>query len=72
MAGASPRSSTHHRNRLLWLAFYDVIKVDPASMKPQVVLEEDGPPMGYGTVALKVGDRVFLEVQPLRFRGLEV
>lgn len=39
---------------------FDVIKVDPISMKPEVVLEENGPPMGYATVALKVGDRVFM------------
>ena len=39
---------------------YDVIKVDPASMKSEVVLKENGPPMGYATVALKVGDRVFM------------
>lgn len=39
---------------------YDVIKVDPATMKPEVVFEESGPPMGYATVALKVGDRVFM------------
>jgi len=39
---------------------FDVIKVDPASMKSEVVLEENGPPMGYATVALKVGDRVFM------------
>ena len=39
---------------------YDVLKVDPATMEPQVVFEESGPPMGYATVALKVGDRVYM------------
>ena len=39
---------------------YAVVKVDPASMKSEVVFKENGPPMGYSTVALKVGDRVFM------------
>ena len=39
---------------------YAVVKVDPASMKSEVVFKESGPPMGYSTVALKVGDQVFM------------
>ena len=39
---------------------YEVIKVDPVSMNLEVVLEENGPPMGYATVALRVGDRIFM------------
>lgn len=39
---------------------YEVIKVDPETLEPKSVLQQDGPPMGYGTVALRVGDRVYM------------
>ena len=39
---------------------YDIIKADPDTMQTEVFLSQDGAPMGYGTVALKVGDRVFM------------
>jgi hypothetical protein len=37
-----------------------VIKADPETMQAEVFLSQDGAPMGYATVALKVGDRVFM------------
>ena len=39
---------------------FHVVKVDPGTFEPEVVLNHDGPPMGYATVALRVGDRVYL------------
>ena len=39
---------------------YDIIKADPDTMQTEVFLVQDGAPMGYATVALKVGDRVFM------------
>lgn len=39
---------------------YEVIKADPETMQAEVFLSQDGAPMGYATVALKVGDRVFM------------
>ncbi|MBT6573244.1 MAG: hypothetical protein HN900_06040, partial [Gammaproteobacteria bacterium] len=35
-------------------------KADPETMQAEVFLSQDGAPMGYATVALKVGDRVFM------------
>jgi hypothetical protein len=39
---------------------YEVIKADPDTLQTEVFLSQDGAPMGYATVALKVGDRVFM------------
>ncbi|MFT5101105.1 MAG: hypothetical protein ACI9HY_003237 [Planctomycetaceae bacterium] len=39
---------------------YDIIKADPDTMQTEFFLSQDGAPMGYATVALKVGDRVFM------------
>ncbi|MDG2304148.1 MAG: SMP-30/gluconolactonase/LRE family protein [Candidatus Binatia bacterium] len=39
---------------------YTVARVDPTTMEGKVVLEHEGPPMGFATVALPVGDRLFL------------
>ena len=39
---------------------YEVIKADPETMQADVFLSQDGAPMGYATVALKVGDRLFM------------
>lgn len=39
---------------------FDVIKVDPATMQPEIIFEQNGLPMGFTTVALKVGDRVYM------------
>lgn len=39
---------------------YQIVKADPGTLETQVVLRQDGPPMGYATVALKVGNRLFM------------
>jgi hypothetical protein len=39
---------------------YEVIKADPETMQAEVFLSQDGAPMGYATVALKVGDHLFM------------
>ncbi len=39
---------------------YNVVRAHPDTLQPEVVLQVDGPPMGYGTVALKVGGRVYM------------
>lgn len=39
---------------------YEIVKADPETLETEVVLRQDGPPMGYATVALKVGNRVFM------------
>jgi sugar lactone lactonase YvrE len=39
---------------------YDVIRADPETMQAEVFLSQDGAPMGYATVALKVGNRLFV------------
>ena len=39
---------------------YEVIKADPDTMQAEVFLSQDGAPMGYATVALKVGGRLFM------------
>ena len=39
---------------------YEVLKVDPEAWQAQVVAAGDGAPMGYTTVALRVGDRLYL------------
>lgn len=39
---------------------FEVIKADSDTMQSEVFLSHDGAPMGYVTVALKVGDRVFM------------
>ena len=39
---------------------YEVIKADPETMQAEIFLSQDGAPMGFATVALKVGDRLFM------------
>ena len=39
---------------------YEIIKADPSTMTSEVVHAQDGAPMGFATVALKVGDRLYL------------
>ncbi len=39
---------------------FQVVTADPQTLEPNVVIDHDGPPMGYATVALKVGNRVYL------------
>ncbi len=38
---------------------YDVVRADPVTMASETVMQQDGPPMGYGTVALRVGDQIY-------------
>ncbi len=39
---------------------YEVLKVDPVAWEAEVVAAGDGAPMGYTTVALRVGERLYL------------
>lgn len=39
---------------------YEIVRADADTLETKVVLAADGPPMGYSTVALRVGDRVYL------------
>ena len=39
---------------------FQIVKADPKTLEREVVIDHDGAPMGYATVALKVGDRVYL------------
>jgi len=39
---------------------FQVVKADPKTLERQVVVDHDGAPMGYATVALKVGKNVYL------------
>lgn len=39
---------------------YEVVRADGESLETEVVLRGEGPPMGYTTVVLKVGDRLYL------------
>lgn len=39
---------------------FQVVKADPDTLEHEVILDHEGPPMGFATVALKVDDRVFL------------
>ena len=39
---------------------FKIVRADPERMKPEVILFQYGPPMGYATVALKFGDRFFM------------
>ncbi|HEY5644945.1 MAG TPA: SMP-30/gluconolactonase/LRE family protein [Pseudomonadales bacterium] len=39
---------------------YQIVKADPETLETEVVLRQEGPPMGYATVALKVGNRVYM------------
>ncbi len=39
---------------------FKVVAADPVNLQPEVVVDHDGPPMGYATVALKVGNRIYL------------
>ena len=39
---------------------YEIVKADPNTMTAQVIHAQDGAPMGYATVALKVGDRLYI------------
>ena len=39
---------------------YEVLKVDPGTLDAVVVIAENRPPMGYATVALRVGGRLYM------------
>ena len=39
---------------------FQVVKADPQTLAGEVIIEHDGPPMGYVTVALRVGERIYL------------
>ncbi|MEZ5558121.1 MAG: SMP-30/gluconolactonase/LRE family protein [Pseudomonadales bacterium] len=39
---------------------FQIVRADPQTLETEVVLSQDGPPMGYATVALKAGDRLFM------------
>lgn len=39
---------------------FEIVKADAESMESEVVLSHNGAPMGYSTVALKVGDKIFM------------
>jgi len=39
---------------------YSIVRVDPETMEGEVVLEHEGAPMGMATVALPVGERLYL------------
>lgn len=39
---------------------FQIVTADPASFESSIALEHDGAPMGYATVALKVGDSLYL------------
>ncbi len=39
---------------------YEITRADPVTLETEQVLRQDGPPMGYATVALKVGDRLYM------------
>lgn len=39
---------------------YEIIKVDPETLEPELVISEDGPPMGYATVALRVNEKLYI------------
>ena len=37
-----------------------MVKANHNTLEPQVVIDQNGPPMGYATVALKVGQRLYM------------
>ncbi|MCB1676806.1 MAG: SMP-30/gluconolactonase/LRE family protein [Halioglobus sp.] len=39
---------------------YKIVKADPETLATETVLHQEGPPMGFATVALKVGDRIYM------------
>lgn len=41
-------------------ARFEIVAIDPDTMESQVVFENAGPPMGAGTVALHVGDWIYI------------
>ena len=39
---------------------YEIVRADADTLETEVVVEGDGAPMGYATVALRVGDRLYM------------
>ncbi len=39
---------------------FQIIRANPDSLQPEVIIDHNGPPMGYATVALRVGNRIYL------------
>jgi len=39
---------------------FQIVKADPKTLEREVIVDHDGAPMGYATVALKVGNSVYL------------
>ena len=39
---------------------FQIIKANPGTLAREVVIDQSGPPMGYATVALRVGNRLYL------------
>lgn len=39
---------------------FEIVKADAGNMSSEVILSHEGSPMGYSTVALKVGDKIFM------------
>ncbi|MEM1434342.1 MAG: SMP-30/gluconolactonase/LRE family protein [Pseudomonadota bacterium] len=39
---------------------FQIVKADPDSLEPTVVIDQEGSPTGYSTVALKFGNRLYL------------
>lgn len=39
---------------------FEIVKADPETLKTEVMLSQDGAPMGYVTVALKVGNKIYM------------
>ncbi|MBL4681707.1 MAG: SMP-30/gluconolactonase/LRE family protein [Pseudomonadales bacterium] len=39
---------------------FDIVRADPETMEAEVILSHNGTPMGYSTVALRVGDEIFM------------
>jgi len=39
---------------------FEIIRADPETLKTEVILSQDGAPMGFATVALRVGDKIYM------------
>jgi len=39
---------------------FEVVKANPDTLETEIVLSHEGAPMGYATVALKVGDKIYM------------
>ena len=50
---------------------YSVARIDPATMEGEILFTHEGPPMGFATVALPVGDRLYLGSAAGMGRGID-